>query len=80
VAGAAILASCASSCWTNSGEAVLLLLRVGSIPLGDSELLWGEETSPDDADLVPTWLAKDLPQPSFLRKPCSPPFGCEDDG
>lgn len=70
-AGAASLASHAFSCQTNSGEAVLLLLRVGSIPQSDSELLRGEETAPDDADPAPTWLAQDLPQPSFLHKPFS---------
>ena len=71
MAGAASLASRASSCQTNDGEAVLLLLRVGSIPQSDLELLHGEEAAPDDADPAPMWLVKDLPQPSFLRKPFS---------
>lgn len=71
VAGAASLANCASSCWTNSGEAVLLLLTVGSISQSDSELLHEEEAALDDADPVPTWLVKELLQTSFLHKPFS---------
>lgn len=71
MAGATSLAIRVSSCWTNNGEALLLLLRVGSIPQSDLELLRGEETAPDDADPVPTWLVKNLPQLSFLRKPFS---------
>lgn len=54
MAGAASLASRASSCRTNSRGAVLLPFRVGSIPQSDSELLCGEETALDDADLAPT--------------------------